>query len=286
MNDISAYTDYRLLLKDYYADSKVRSPWFSYRILSHKAGITSSGLLCNVISGKRRLSPSHVAGIARAMKLTKSQFEYFENLVAYNNARTMGDKQRYFERMNSIKMAVKDGSQPHLVRNEQYRLYSQWYHAVVRSLIDLYGFDGDYKKLARMVYPTITATQAKKSIALLKNLGFIVGNGNKGYRLVDKTIASAPELMNLAVHNFHRQTAEVACKALNELPREQRNFSGVTLGISASAYVKVCKKIEDFRNDLLDLASNDTDDANEQGVYHLNLQLFSVSQNPNGRKRA
>jgi uncharacterized protein (TIGR02147 family) len=101
--------------------------------------------------------------------------------------------------------------------------------------------------------------------------------------VADKTIASAPEMMTLALHNFHQQTAEIACTAHNELPGHRHNFSGVTLGISASAYEKVCKKIEDFRNDLLEVARNDSNVTDEQGVYHLNLQLFPVSQNPNGR---
>ena len=77
---------------------------------------------------------------------------------------------------------------------------------------------------------------------------------------------------------------EIARKALGELPREQRNFTGVTLGISASAYKDVCREIEGFRTRLLDLARNDAHADEEQGVYHLNLQLFSVSQRPNGRR--
>jgi uncharacterized protein (TIGR02147 family) len=77
VNDISTYTDYRLLLKDYYEDCKAKNPWFSYQCFSQKAGISSRGLLCNVVSGKRRLSPSHVAGVAAAMRLNKSQFAYF-----------------------------------------------------------------------------------------------------------------------------------------------------------------------------------------------------------------
>jgi uncharacterized protein (TIGR02147 family) len=283
MDELFNYTDYRLLLRDYCEASKTKNPWFSYRAFAQKAGISSSGFLCNVLTGKRRLSSSHVVGVAKAMKLTKSQFEYFENLVNYNNARTMSDKQRYFERMTSVTLTDKENSPPYLVRKDQYRFYSQWYHTVVRSLIDLYGFSGDYKKLARMVYPSITVAQAKNSVALLESLGFIAKNKNNEYGIVDKAIASAPELVDLAVHNFHRQTAEIACRAHSELPEQRQNFSGVTLGISTLAYEKVCKKIEDFRKELLKIAQNDTNTTEEQGVYHLNLQLFSVSQNPNGK---
>jgi uncharacterized protein (TIGR02147 family) len=102
MNDIFSYTDYRRLLKDYYESCRAKYPWFSYECFSRKAGISSRGLLYNVISGRRRLSPSHVAGVAQAMKLDKSQIEYFENMVAYNNARNIDDKERSFEKMTSM----------------------------------------------------------------------------------------------------------------------------------------------------------------------------------------
>jgi uncharacterized protein (TIGR02147 family) len=278
MNDISTYTDYRLLLKDFYDSCKAKNSWFSYQCFSQRAGISSRGLLYNIVSGRRRLSPSHIAGIAAAMKLNKSQFEYFENLVAYNNARTINDKQRFFERMTSIKVAGRNGLQPQLVRKEQYSFYSQWYHPVVRSLIDLYGFRGDFKKLSQIVTPPITPAQAKRSVALLESLGFIKKQNDGDYKVVDKIITSAPEVISLAIHNYHTQTASIARNALNDLPRNRQSFTGVTLGISTASYAMVCKELDNFRNRLLELANNDTNDDDEHGVYQLNLQLFSVSQ--------
>jgi uncharacterized protein (TIGR02147 family) len=212
------------------------------------------------------------------MKLSKSETEYFEHLVAYTHSRSISEKQRFFERMHSVRIAGKNASQPHLVRREQYRYYSQWYHSVVRSLIDLTGFSGDYEQLARQVSPPITPSQARRSVALLEKLGFITADINGVYRLVDKTITSAPEVINLAIHNYHQQMVDRARSALDTQPRSRRNFTGVTLGISASAYRQVCREIEQFRNRLLELAGSDDNAGQEQGVYHLNLQLFSVSQ--------
>jgi uncharacterized protein (TIGR02147 family) len=197
--------------------------------------------------------------------------------VAYNNAGAIHDKQRFFERMASIKVSSKEGSLPQLVRKEHYRYFSQWYHPVVRSLIHLYGFSGDYKTLARTVRPQISPAQAKKSVALLENLGFIrIKDG--GYSVVDTIITSAPEVTSLAIHNFHTQTAEMARKALSDVPRDRRNFTGVTLGMSATSFKQVCKELEDFRTRLLELANNDANDDDEHGVYQINLQMFPVSQ--------
>ena len=285
MNDITTYTDYRLLLKDFYEEAKSRNPLFSYQVFSQHANIPSRGFLINVVAGRRRLSPSHVAGVAKAMKLSKSQFEYFENLVAYANARTMAEKQRYFERMNAVKVTGNNVAQTHVVRKEQYQYYSQWYHGVVRSIIGLAGFSGDYEQLAQRVHPSITPAQAKRSVALLERLGFIAADESGEYRIIDATITTPPEVVSLAIHNLHLQTLDIARKALNDLPRERRNFTGMNLGISASTYKQVCRELEQFRIRLLELAHDDANDHEEQAVYHLNLQLFSVSQPLNTRNR-
>lgn len=278
MENITSYTDYRKFLKDYYDAARKRNPGFSYQVFSQHAGISSRGFLYNVVSGKRRLSSSHVEGVARAMKLSKGESEYFEHLVAYENARSLEEKKRHFERMVSVNISGKSATEPYLVRKEQYRYYSQWYHAVIRSIVDLHGFSGDFETLAKSVHPPITASQAKKSVELLLHLGFIKKNEDATYSLVDKLITSAPEVISMAIHNYHQQTLDLAKKAINDLPRDRRNFTGVTLGVSLSGYRQICKELEMFRMKLMDIAERDQHGTDPQGVYHLNLQLFAVSQ--------
>ena len=106
MNDILTYTDYRLILRDYYAYCKAKYPWFSYECFCRKAGISSKGLLYNVVSGRRRLSPSHVDGVAAAMKLNESQIEYFKNLVASNDGWNDYDRHDFIEQKTSMPSLV------------------------------------------------------------------------------------------------------------------------------------------------------------------------------------
>jgi uncharacterized protein (TIGR02147 family) len=58
MLDIFAYTDYRKLLAEYYADQKKRNSAFSYQSFASKAGFPNRGFLYNVITGSRSLSNS------------------------------------------------------------------------------------------------------------------------------------------------------------------------------------------------------------------------------------
>jgi uncharacterized protein (TIGR02147 family) len=174
MLNIAEYTDHRKFLNDFYEEAKARNPNFSYQIFSEKAGIKSKGFLYNVIQGTRDLSKSNVFGLIQAMKLGKKESEYFENLVAFNLAESLNERNHYYERLSSIRIRdQKTAWKAQTIRQEQFEFYSQWYHSVIRSLIDLHGFHGDYDWLAKSVSPRIKPLQAKKSVELLITLGLI-----------------------------------------------------------------------------------------------------------------
>lgn len=283
MPDIYNYTDYRKFLQDYYEEAKGRNPAFSYQVFSEKAGIRSRGFLYNVVHGRRTLSKSHIFAISQAMRLNRYESDYFENLVSFNQAATLKERNHFYERLSSIKANGSTAWKPQVVRNEQFEFYSKLHYSVVRSLIDMHGFKDDYEQLARSVRPRITPKQARKAVELLEKQGFIRKQNNGSFKVVDRSIATEPEVVSLAVLNFHKQAGELALKALEELPREQRNVSGVTLGISQDAYNRICEEIQAFRSRMLQIAEADD---NADTVYQLNFQLFPVSTTNNQRKQA
>jgi uncharacterized protein (TIGR02147 family) len=280
MPNIVEYTDYRKLLNDYYEETKARNPYFSYQVFSEKAGIKSKGFLYNVIQGTRDLAQSNVFGLIQAMKLNKKESEYFENLVAFNLAESLNERNHYFERLSSIR-ARKTSWAPQIVRREQYEFYSKWYHSVIRSLIDLHGFHGDYEKLAKSVFPRIRPLQAKKSVELLARLGLVKKEKDGSFNVTDKFIATPKEVLNLAITNFHNEIGKLALESLNALTPEKRNFSGMTLGISKETYKEICEDIYALRQKILEKAESD---KKANAVYQLNFQFFPVSKTDIERK--
>lgn len=275
MPDITTFTDSRAFLLAWYEETKLKHPGFSYQVFSESAGIKSRGFLHNVIQGKRKLSRTNIFGLSQAMRLNKHEADYFENLVSFNQAKSLRERTHFYERLSSIKTGSRAAKGPELVRNDRFEFYSELYHGVVRSLIGMHGFKGDYEWLAKAVRPRITLRQAKKSVELLARLGFIEKQKDGSFNNTNASIATPPEVENLAVQNFHRQAGELGLKALNELPKEERNITGVTLGISDKTYKAICGEIQAFRARLLRLAEAD---EKADAVYHLNLQLFPVSK--------
>jgi uncharacterized protein (TIGR02147 family) len=282
MPDLSHYIDYRLFLRQYYLERRKKEPRFSFQDFSRFAGIKSKGFLHNVIAGKRTLNDAHIAGLCKAMRFGVFESRFFTLLVNFNQARRHASKAALFEKLASIKNRGKKAWSCQIVRNDQFEYYSQFHHSVIRSLIGIHGFDGDFKKLASQVYPRITPRKARLSVDLLVRLG-LVTKYKKRWAICDRCISTPPEVQCLAIVNHHHQSLALAQKALTGLPKEVRNISSVTLGISHETYLELCRDVEALRFKLLERAGVD---AHANRVYQFNFQLFPVSQpgHPSVRK--
>jgi uncharacterized protein (TIGR02147 family) len=275
MDTIFNYQDYRKFLADYYEEKKVSAPNFSYQNFSRKAGFASKSFLFNVIKGEKTLSRASVVRLCGAMGLSKTEATYFETLVYFNQARNFTERNFYFEKLNAIRPVTMEASKARDLRQDQYEFYSQWYHVVVRSLIDLFPAVKDPKILAKMVNPPVSPKQIKKSIDLLLRLGLIHKRPGGAYAVNSKILSTGKELQGLALQQFHLTCMELAVSALRDLPREKRNISGLTLGISQKAYEQINNEIVAFQDKILAIAENDDD---SDGVYQLNFHFFPVSK--------
>jgi uncharacterized protein (TIGR02147 family) len=109
----------------------------------------------------------------------------------------------------------------------------------------------------------------------------LIARDAKGvFRVKDKLLTTGKDVQNLAVQHYHAENLKLAENALKALPRDKRNISGLTLGISRDSYQKVCDMIYEMQDKILDLAEKD---KKADSVYQLNFQLFPVSKiSPNG----
>lgn len=279
MPTIFDYIDYRKFLEDLYKNKKAVNPCFSYQNIAEKMGI-NKGLIYNIIKGKRNLSKSNLLKICESINLNKTESEYLENLVNFNQAKSVNEKNHYFEKLNHTKN--KHGNKMQLVRKDQYEFYSIWYHSVIRSIIDMYKFNGDFKWLANIVHPPINIKQAKHSVELLLKLEMIQKQKDGSYKVTNKNITTGTEISGLAIQNFHLECAELSKKAICDLDINKRNISGLTIGISNSSYARICKEILQFQNRIAEIVN---EDSMANNVYQLNFHLFPMSKSDDENMR-
>jgi uncharacterized protein (TIGR02147 family) len=272
--DLFLYTDFRKYLSDYYNEQKEENPHFSYQMFARKAGITNKGFLYNIINGTKPLSDQSVYKVIFALKLKGVEKQYFETLVRYNRAKDTSQRSRYHAELERIRCEEPRTFCAYQLENEQFGIHSCWYHSVVRSLLDLYRFKGDFLWLAQMVHPPITENQAHQSVLFLEQLGLVRKNSEGYYEITNKTITTGTQKKK-AILNFHYETLDLARKALHEVSIDKRNVSGLTLGISENMYHRMCNEIQLFQERLLALAEQDHDATS---VYQMNFHFFPLSK--------
>lgn len=73
---------YREFLKEAFAQLKAANPRFSYATFARRSGIKSRSFLCDVIEGRKRLSPRSIPSVALGLGLSSSERDFFTLLVA------------------------------------------------------------------------------------------------------------------------------------------------------------------------------------------------------------
>jgi uncharacterized protein (TIGR02147 family) len=281
MNSIYEYLDFRQYLKDYYDYHKESDHGFSYRIWADRAGFKAKDFILRVIRGGSRLSAESISSLASAMYLSSAETLYFTEMVWYAQAKTFDDRERRYARLYSQRVRYISKSDTRVMPHDHFEFYSEWYHTAIRSLISSYGFKDDYEWLAENVFPAISFAKARKSVALLEKLGLIKKDKSGIYRVTDADLTTGDEVKKGALLKFYHTGMELMKRALEKLPMDKRNVSGITAGVSEATYLKMIEKIKKFRQEIAQLVK---EDHAPDRVYQVNVHVFPMS-NVFGKKR-
>jgi uncharacterized protein (TIGR02147 family) len=268
MNSIFEYLDYRDFLKDFYEEKKAQRSFFSYRLFGAKIGLDAS-YLAKVLIKIRHIADPTIAKITAFCGLTGAEADYFESLVHFVKSKSHKESKALFEKLLSLK-----GVKSSTLLIHQYSFYQKWYHSAVRSILELFEFNGDYKALAEWLSPPITVKEAKESIRLLENLRLIKKDDRGVFRLTDTAITTGPEWQSLAIQSFQEETIKLSGESLSRHPKEVRDISTVTMNINAKDFEEIRERIKEFRGSIIKYVSEQT---SPDRVVQLNIQLFPLS---------
>lgn len=269
MKPIVEYSDFRQYMLDYYEERKRRSV-FSWREFSKIAGFTSSSYMKVVCDGKSKLSRIGVERTGAAMGLVGFEMEYFRAMVEFGQAATEEKKKAAYENM----LAIAKVHKVRVLEGDLFEFYDSWQNPVVRELAPLMP-GATPGEIAKKCYPDISAAEVQQSLNFLTKAGLLKKAGDSAFVQAETSITGTPDATRLALRGMHRQMSKLATPAL-DLPVEQRNFSGVTMGVSRESYERIVKVLDECRRQIIAIAA---DDKNIDQVYRLNLQLFPLTKN-------
>ena len=269
MKPIVEYQDYHAFLSDYYEERK-RTSAFSWREFAKIAGFVSPSYLKDVCSGKTNLSKVTMGRVAAAIGLVEHEVEYFEALVQCGNAKTDETKKKFLEQMQSMALDHK----VRVVDKDAFEYYDSWKNPVLRELAPLMpgAMPGE---IAKVCTQEVSALEVRKSLAFLERAGFLKQVGENIYEQTEKSVEGSKEGLPLAIRSMHREMGNLAVDSLDRFTANERNVTGVTMGIDRETYERIVQELDECRKRITAMAEAC---KNIKQVYRLNLHFFPLSK--------
>ena len=268
MKPIIEYTDFRKFMQDFYEDRKLRHA-FSWREFSKIAGFSSCSYMKVVCDGKSKLSKIGVERTGQAMGLVGYEMDYFRAMVKFGQEESDEKKKAAYEEM----LAIAKVNKVRVLNSDVFDFYESWKNPVIRELAPLMP-GATPGELAERCYPEVSAEEVRNALGFLVKNEFLRKTGENTFEQTEKSVVGNPEATRLAIRDMHREMANLAAPAL-ELPREERNFTGVTMGVSRDSYDRIVKVLDDCMRQVVAIANEDRD---IDRVYRLNMQLFPLTR--------
>ena len=157
---------------------------------------------------------------------------------------------------------------------EAFDYYRSWVNPVVRELAPMMP-GAKPSDIAKMCIPEVTAGEVRNSLELMVRANLLERNPDGAYVQMNKGLTGDPALVSASMKAMQKQVAQLAADALDNVPAEERDISGFTLGISENTYRRLVEEIAAFRKRVKEIVSEDEGCSR---VYRLNLQLFPLSE--------
>ncbi len=269
--NIFEYLDYREYLRDYYEAGKENLSAFSYRYLARLAGFSSPNFFKLVMDGDRNLSSVSVEKFANALKLGHEEKRFFEDLVAFNQAESVEERNEAFEQL----AASQRFRRARRIDSSMFEYLSRWYHPVIRELAAREDFREDPEWVAERLNPQVPVDKVADSLELLLEMGLLQREADGTVTRGNPSLTTGHEVRSLAIGNYHRQMLARAEESIESIDRSLRDISALTVCIDPENVDDLKERIHAFRETLLDLCDRD---ENPHTVFQMNFQLFPLSE--------
>jgi uncharacterized protein (TIGR02147 family) len=247
--DLFQHLDYRAYLAEYVGWRQKGNSHFSKRAFSQKY-FGSTGILYEVINGRRDLGPKLRVRCAAALGLNEKENEYFDLLVQHNQAKQDLERNFLFEKLSRFR-----NSKPWVVRENQHKYYGKWYYAVVFSYLGLDKRKATVTEIAAEITPALTEAQVTEAINLLMELE-LVKKSDRGYALTRNHLVSGGFTGEVALE-YNRQIQELTTSLAKRDMMQFKAFSTQVMTTSNESLKTIRKKFMDFQEEVKEVIAKD-----------------------------
>lgn len=244
MQEIYHFLDYREYLASVYEERKVASPWFSCKVMGDAVGLDQSQVF-RILKGQLHVSKAALPRFIQYLKLDEKAAEYMHTMVAFAKARKAGEARILFAKLLDLR-----GTKAAILQQEQYLLYQEWYHSVVRTILATTEFRGDYIQLSRSLIPAITEAQARKSVDLLEKLGLVFRNSKGIWQSASPQVTTGSAYQSMMVRNYQGHSFALASRSLDECEPKLRDINVINMALDAQAFTDCVAILKEARRQI------------------------------------
>lgn len=269
MASIFLYSNYREYIKDVMDEKRQKNPAFSYRCAAARIGM-SSGSFTRIINGTRHLGSHLLPKIIDFLKLKRREAQYFTLLVKFDTLSDDGERYNCFKEINKLRSECNS-----IIPQQGYKIFEEWYYIVLHELLRIVPDTDDYQKIGSLILPSISEARVRKAVALLESCGYIKKDELGCIRPGKSFLTTGDTWNGISIHAFQAAMSDMGLKALNNIPKEQRDFSTLTVPLSENAFEKVREVIRNARREI---AAIEKECKAPDKVYQINFQCFPLTR--------
>ncbi|MBY0315378.1 MAG: TIGR02147 family protein [Bdellovibrionales bacterium] len=277
---LSAYTDFREYLKDYFSyrrhlTSKDLRP-YSYSDFSAAADIKSPNYLKMIIEGQRNLSPDMAKKFARALKLDKNETTEFEVLVLYGQEKDPLNRNKFVKKLSEIRSAnaLDQGS----IDESTWEKVPSWLSWVLYAMIDQEGIVFDPAVLKKHLRNATNEKQIQIALDKLVQGNDVTIDDNKVAHRSSKMISNADKISPELIRKLQSELIYLGLESLYRDDPKEREISGFTLAMTAEEYSWVRHELRKVRKEIQAKLMMAREKQPGKKVYQMNIQLFPLTR--------
>lgn len=261
------------LLGKEFSRRKQRNTSYSLRAFARDLRMSPSRL-SEVLSGKEGLSEKSVDGIASTLTKKTVERGFIKDLVLAEFSRNEKVRAAAQERITEIRKAESFRR----LKEDQFRVISDWYHAAILELVHLPEFQDDSRWIGKRL--GIAASTAQSALVRLQNLGLLERIDGK-WSARPEAYSAFSDMPSSAIRRFHMQIQTMHSESLREDPMHDRQFLSMILAVPRS-------RLDEFKSEMNKFATQfwqKIEHESKDDLYSLSLQLCPVrNRRPEGDK--
>jgi uncharacterized protein (TIGR02147 family) len=273
MNNLHAYLDYRVYLRDWMRFKQEQQPEWTWRVVSEKLGMETAAFF-RICQGERHLPLKFLPIVIQILGFESQEAEEFQLLVEYGRAKREPLKQA----LRTQLLLLRSGEEKSVGSDVDLRYFEHWLHPVVFSVLHTQRFAGTKEAVARelcgLLKPKISQREVIQSLELLLDMG-LVAHKDTFWEPLDINPNVQIGWTDGRVRSFQRACLDLAAHALETQAKAERTINTLTLHLTHGAKESIENEIRIFRERVKGIVEAD---AGAETVMQLNVQFFTLME--------